>query len=180
MDQSGEFTAFVGERAYAQGTLEQILTKLRSRFARYRGTVFLIFDHETGKQHDFDLREGKNDVPPSRGQAGPGRPKLGVVAREVTLLPRHWEWLEAQPKGASVTLRQLLDEAQKHESAESRKRRAIYAAGRFLSGIAGNYANYEEASRALYRGDLDGFEKLISSWPRDVRDCALSIAKRKT
>lgn len=173
-----EFTAFIGERALAHGTLEHILPKLRARFARDRGTVFLIFDHETGKQHDFDLRERKTDGPPSRGQTGPGRPKLGVVAREVTLLPRHWEWLEAQPKGASVTLRQLLDEAQKHESKESRKRRAIYAAGRFLSGIAGNYSNYEEASRALYRGDLDGFEELISRWPRDVRECALSIAKR--
>ncbi|MFY0534142.1 DUF2239 family protein [Nannocystis pusilla] len=38
------------------------------------------------------------EEPPAR--TGPGRPKLGVVSREVSLLPRHWEWLERQPSGS--------------------------------------------------------------------------------
>jgi hypothetical protein len=94
---------------------------------------------------------------------------LGVVSREVSLLPRHWDWLEQQPNGASAALRRLVDQARKHEPGKERARLATEAAGRILSAMAGNLPGYEEASRALYAADRAHFEELILEWPRDIR-----------
>ena len=176
-----QYTAFIGQRLLGSGVLEGLLPKIKARFDRDRGTMFLIFDDETGKQVDFDLRGTLDQAlarahPPSP-QSGPGRPRLGVIAREITLLPRHWEWLELQPNGASATIRRLIEEARKSEPAKARKEQAIHAAGRFLSAMAGNYPEYEEASRALYGRDSQHFSELVSEWPRDVRDYALRLAK---
>jgi uncharacterized protein len=139
-----------------------------------------VFDDETGKQTDFNLSGSRDEVLKRAGQkpepGGPGRPRLGVVSREVTLLPRHWEWLEMQPHGASAAIRRLIEEARKNETGEMRRQRAIQAAGRFLSAMAGDYAGYEEASRALYRGEEARFAQLISGWPKDVRNYALRLA----
>ena len=107
---------------------------------------------------------------------GPGRPKLGVVAREVTLLPRHWEWLNAQPGGASVALRKLVDAARVTHADNDRRRLAQQSADRFMSALAGNEPGYEEAARALYAGDRDRFERSMVAWPADVRDYAVQLA----
>ena len=111
------------------------------------------------------------DAPPPSPR-GPGRPKLGVVAREVTLLPRHWEWLAQQSGGASVALRKLVDEARRAGEDRDRVRQAQEAAYRFMSAMAGNKANYEDAIRALFAGEAARFENLIAEWPADVRDHA--------
>lgn len=181
MESTKNYTVFIGERLVAAGALAEVLPKMKVRFERDRGTSFATFDDETGKQIDFDLRGSLDEVvaratqPPA--QRGPGRPRMGVTSREITLLPRHWDWLEQQPNGASAAVRRLIEEARKREPAKARKEQAMQAAGRFLSAMAGNYPGYEEASRALYRGDRKLFLELISTWPKDVRDYALSLAQ---
>lgn len=107
---------------------------------------------------------------------GPGRPKLGVVAREVTLLPRHWEWLSSQPGGASVALRKLVEVARRSSEVKDRVRQASAVAYRFMSTIAGHEAGFEEASRALFAGDQAGFEALIAAWPVDVQNHLKALA----
>jgi len=166
METTKKYTAFVGERLVASGSLEEVLPRLKATFDRNRSTLFLIFDDETGAQVDFDLRGTVAAVlarhGPSPVQTGPGRPRLGVISREITLLPRHWEWLGRQPNGASATIRRLVEEARKREPAELRRQQARAATERFLFALAGNYPGYEEASRALYRGDSPRFAELIS------------------
>jgi hypothetical protein len=150
-------------------------------FDRDAGTPLLIFQDQTGRQEDFDLRGPLAEVlsrvlaPPPR--PGPGRPKLGVVSREVSLLPRHWAWLQEQQGGASAALRRLVDQARKQEPAKERARQSKEATYRFLTAIAGNFPDYEEATRALYAGNRDGFEQRIVAWPVDVRDHALRMAE---
>jgi len=112
---------------------------------------------------------------PRRGR---GRPKLGVVAREVTLLPRHWTWLNAQPGGASVALRKLVDAARKGNGDGDRRRAGQEATYRFMHAIAGDRAGFEDAARALFAGDLGRFEDAIADWPHDVREHATMLAAR--
>ena len=107
---------------------------------------------------------------------GPGRPKLGVVAREVTLLPRHWDWLNAQPGGASVALRKLVEEARRANEGKDRVRQSQEAAYRFMSVMAGNRPGFEEATRALFAGRAGRFDQLIEPWPEDVRHYARKLA----
>ena len=107
---------------------------------------------------------------------GPGRPKLGVVAREITLLPRHWEWLARQPGGASVALRKLVDEARRANKDKDRVRQAQETAYRFIAAIGENKPHYEEVARALFAGDAGRFETWTTSWPADVRDHARALA----
>lgn len=162
----------------AAGPLGQVLPELKKRFDADRSAMMLVFDDATGRQVDFDLRGTEAQVlarvlPEQR--TGPGRPKLGVVSREISLLPRHWEWLEEQPNGASAALRRLVDEARRREQGRARVRIALDAAARFLSAIAGDLAGYEEATRALYAKDRAKLEGLTSRWPRDVRKHMLRI-----
>jgi hypothetical protein len=173
MEENRTYTAFVGETLVASGPLEAMLPEVKARFDRDASALFLIFEDQSGRQVDFDLRGAVNDVVaralPSPPRTGPGRPKLGVVSREVSLLPRHWEWLEQQPNGASAALRRLVDEARKRDPGKERARLATEAAGRILSAMAGNLPGYEEAGRALYASNGAHFEDLIRDWPRDIR-----------
>jgi hypothetical protein len=149
--------------------MEELLPLVRRWAATHGEAGILGFSDRSGVQIDFDLRGVMAD------RAGPGRPKLGVVAREVTLLPRHWEWLRAQPGGASGALRRLVDAASK--TPEAKARQARDAAGRFLTAIAGNLPGYEEATRALYSGDAEGFRACMAAWPDDIRAHALQLAR---
>ncbi len=138
----------------------------------------LIFNSENGHVVDIDYRGEPADVagrlqdPPR----GPGRPKLGVVAREVTLLPRHWEWLSAQPGGASVALRKLVEEARRAGATDDRIRLGRESAYRFISSMAGNEVGFEEATRALFAGNESSFKYNSAAWPCDVREHALHMA----
>jgi hypothetical protein len=173
MEEILTYTAFVGETLIASGTLETMLPVIKARFDRDASTLFLIFEDQSGRQVDFDLRGSVNEVVaralPAPPRSGPGRPKLGVVSREVSLLPRHWDWLEQQPNGASAALRRLVDEVRKREPGKERARLATEAAGRILSALAGNLPGYEEASRALYAADRGRLEELVEDWPGDIR-----------
>lgn len=113
-----------------------------------------------------------------RVRSGPGRPKLGVVAREVTLLPRHWEWLATQPGGASVVLRKLVEHARTQQSPKDRARQAQESAYRFMSALAGNLAGFEEATRKLFANDRVGFNEQLQGWPEDIRAHAARLAGR--
>ncbi len=175
MDTLLTYSAFVGWTQIAAGTLETVLraVKLRQAEGQTEGTL-LIFENQTGRQVDFDLRGSVEEVLeralPKPERTGPGRPKLGVTSREISLLPRHWEWLETQPNGASATLRRLVDAARKLDSSD---RTAVEATGRFMSGIAGNLPEFEEAYRALYARDREQLEQRVNGWPPDVREYIL-------
>lgn len=184
MDTLSTCTAFAGERLLASGAPPSVALAVRAAL-RVSPNAILIFDDRTGRQIDFDLR-GSADEIAARLQGpeasstepprGAGRPKLGVVAREVTLLPRHWDWLAAQPGGASVTLRKLVEAARKGGDAGVSARQAQEAADRFMSAMLGNQPGYEEAARALYAGDRTRFLALSEGWPGDLRDHARKLA----
>lgn len=172
--------AFAGPRRVAAGALPDVLRVLKRRFDADRADLVLAFEVETGRQVDFDLRGSLDEVlareagPPRRG---PGRPRLGVTSREVTLLPRHWEWLEAQPGGASGALRRLVEQAARADPGRERARRIRDALSRFLAATAGDRPGYEEACRALFAGDTARFEALVRRWPRDLRAHAVGRAR---
>jgi uncharacterized protein len=176
MSDEDTYTAFAGERLLASGAKPTVLLALKGH--EREGDRVLVFDDATGRQVDFDLRGTPEEVlarAEARTRAGPGRPKLGVVSREVSLLPRHWEWLEQQPNGISAALRRLVDEARKREPDQARARQA---AGRFMWAMAGDLRGFEEASRALYAGDHARLRKLIRAWPGDVRAHLLALAEQ--
>jgi len=178
MESEQRYTAFKGTTKIASGELRQVLPELKNRFDADRNVMLLVFEDATGRQVDFDLRGTEAQVlaravPAPR--TGPGRPKLGVVSREISLLPRHWEWLEEQPSGASAALRRLVDEARRREQGRNRVRLALDATARFMSAMAGNLAGFEEATRALYAKDRARLESLIIKWPRDVREHILDL-----
>jgi hypothetical protein len=167
MEEKQSYTAFYGERQIASGPLAELLRLVKEWVAKNGEAGVLYFDDRTGRQVDFNLREAAPAGP------GPGRPKLGVVSREISLLPRHWDWLQQQPNGASAALRRLVDQAR--NSTRDQERRAREATGRFLMAVAGNYPGYEEATRALYAGDQERMESLMSEWPSDVRQYAARL-----
>lgn len=172
MDSERTYAAFANGRLVAAGGLGTMLGKVKAHLDR-GGDPPLIFEDQTGRQVDFDFRGTPAEVleraVPPEPKAGPGRPRLGVVAREVTLLPRHWEWLERQSGGASAALRRLVDEARKREPGKERARLAREAASKVMWAAAGDLPNFEEASRALFGRDRARFEKLIAAWPGDLR-----------
>ena len=189
---SADYIAFEGERRIASGDLQAVARAAKQTLDQRRDASVLIFNGSTSEPVDLDFRGGLEDVlarlpapngtapaepelPPNRG---PGRPKLGVVAREVTLLPRHWEWLAQQAGGASVAIRRLVEEARRGGDDKDRIRRAQEAAYRFMSAMAGNKPHFEEATRALFAPDPVRFKALIAGWPADIRDHAAKLAER--
>jgi len=178
-------TAFEGSRRIASGELAEVALATKAVVERGERGPVLVFDDETSEPIELDLRGSPDDVlarlpssdddmPPT--PRGPGRPRLGVVAREVTLLPRHWEWLAAQSGGASVAIRRLVEEARRASEPADRVRRARDAAYRFMAAVAGNEPGFEEATRALFSGDLDRFVAHTAAWPADVREHARLLA----
>ncbi len=174
------FTAFIGPRLLASGPLAEVALAVRKAGQSPATGPILIFDDATGRPVDFDLRcksfESSTEEIASAEPRGRGRPKLGVVAREVTLLPRHWEWLANQPGGASVALRKLVDEARRTSGDRDRHRAARDAAYHFMSAMAGDLPGFEEASRALFAGERRRFSEHIAGWPDDVRDHIIKLA----
>lgn len=173
MNTSETYTAFAAFRRIAHGPIESVLPEAKSYAESHPDEQILFFEYETGRQRDFDLsapvESGPVRVPGSGAQKRRGRPRLGVECGELCLLPRHWDWLAAQPRSASATMRRLIDAARKDESSHDRLRRRIVAADRFLYAIGGDLEGYEEASRALYAERLDDFRNLTAAWPEDVR-----------
>lgn len=180
-----QYTAFEGTTQLAAGPLASVALAVARAERQPDHGPLLVFDDRSGEQIDLDLRGSDADlqarfgtagVPEAPSPRGRGRPRLGVVAREVTLLPRHWDWLAAQPGGASVALRRLVEEARKAQPDRARLRQQRERAYRFMSAIAGNLAGFEEASRALFAGDRERLEAHTAAWPPDVRAHALHLA----
>jgi len=184
------FTAFSGTRRIAHGSLDDVALRAKRLLDRVEAPQLLIFDDATGAVIEIDLRGSVADVteramreapagsvpPRPAAPRGPGRPRLGVVAREVTLLPRHWEWLNRQPGGASVALRKLVEDARRGASGQDRIREARETTYRFISAMAGNEPGFEEATRALFAGRREDFEAHSAAWPEDVREHAARLA----
>src|SRR5688572_21408031 len=167
MDTPSTYTAFAGERLVFSGELPELLRRVKKKLEKSPESRVLVFEDRTGQQVDFDMSGTIEQIlmrlkpeEPERAM-GPGRPKLGVVAREVTLLPRHWAWLEQQPQGVSAAIRRLVDEARKREPDKERARLARAATSKFMWVMAGDLPGFEEASRALFANDTKKFEALI-------------------
>ena len=188
-------TAFEGSRCIASGRLDEVARAAKTVVDRAAHSAsplpILIFNDATSETIELDWRGSVDDfaarlallplaedLPDESAQPtpelpdsprGPGRPRMGVVAREITLLPRHWEWLAGQSGGASVALRKLVEVARRDSEAKDRVRQARNVGYKFMSTLAGHEVGFEEASRALFAGDRAGFELLIAAWPIDVQ-----------
>lgn len=177
--------AFAGSKLIASGELKDVAVAAKRAIDSDANSTILLFDDESklveidfrGTMAEFKSKLEKTLMPvipttnvdQSKSEhTGPGRPKLGVVAREVTLLPRQWQWLSSQPGGASVTLRKLVEAARKANQGEDQKRRAREITYRFMSAMAGNEPGFEEATRALFANDKEKFASEIENWPADV------------
>lgn len=187
-------TAFAGSRRIASGPVREVALAAKAVIDRDATIAILIFDDRTSRPVEVDFRGTAEDVlrrlapdgdapqrpadpePAAAPSRGPGRPKLGVVAREVTLLPRHWDWLAQQAGGASVALRKLVEQARRAHGERDQIRQAQESSYRFMAAMAGNQPGFEEATRALFAGDRDRFAVLIASWPADIRDHAMCLA----
>jgi hypothetical protein len=185
------YSTFDGFRRLVTGSLAEAALACRHALAAQPDQPVLIIDNASGRNIDVAL-EGSDEelaarlaprpAPPTDAEPaadaprGRGRPKLGVVPREVTLLPRHWEWLATQPGGASVTLRRLVEDARRSHADRDRMRRAQGRAYQFMLAVAGDLPGYEEATRALFANDHDKLEREIALWPSDVREHALMLA----
>lgn len=192
--QSDSCTAFAGTERIASGAPREVAQACKTLVDAGDARTLLIFDDATAEPVEMYFRgslqdvlqrlhgdiseavSGAADLESAPALRAPGRPKLGVVGREVTLLPRHWEWLNAQPGGASVALRKLVQQAQRTNEGRDRVRRSQEVAFRFMSAIAGNEPGFEEATRALFAGDRQRFEEHTASWPLGVRAYAVALA----
>lgn len=197
-------TAFEGSRCIASGTLREVTLATKPVVDGWASSIspppILVFDVASSEVIELDWRGTLADFearltaldrvmtpamppapaeePPAVADAprGPGRPKLGVAAREVTLLPRHWEWLASQPGGASVALRKLVETARLASETKDRVRHCAAVTYKFMSTMAGHEPGFEEASRALFAGDQAGFASRVAAWPADVQAHLLTIS----
>lgn len=185
------YTAFTNDQEITSGDLREVARQTKLAMDRNANAAILIFDNTTSQQVEIDFRgtvkqvldripETQTEKPadPAPATRGPGRPKLGVVSREVTLLPRHWDWLNTQRGGASVTLRRLVEEAKRASTTTDQTRQALESIDRFMRVMAGNLPGYEEAARWLYRKDRATFEGIIAAWPTDIRKHLQQLADR--
>jgi len=169
------FACFCGPNRIEEGSLSEVaLAAWRLTQADPRKPT-LTFNRDSGAVVDLNLNGTEHDVATRYievGEAAPkrGRPKLGVVPREITLLPRHWEWLARQPGGASATLRRLVDSARKDRAVQDVARERVTAAYNFMAAMAGDLPLFEEASRELFSHNFAKFETLIANWSPDIQN----------
>lgn len=175
--------AFLGEKLITEGELDEVKGKIKNLIDKQN---ILLFNQLSGSQIHIDFSEQGQAVtdaemsetaPEALPKSKRGRPKLGVVGREITLLPRHWQWLDSQRGGASATLRRLVDQQRNSKESEDRVRFAQDSTNRFIYAVAGNMSNFEEAVRAIYSGNETGFTESIAVWPADIRKCAAHYAQ---
>jgi uncharacterized protein len=177
MNQEPSCTAFDHQHLIASGPLSDVVRAVKRSLDAGMAGPLLVFDDRSSEQVEVDFRGSLDEVlsrlslgedqseTPSRG---PGRPKLGVVPREITLLPRHWDWLASQPGGASASLRRLVEQAVRSGGAKDRARQSTESVDRFMRVMAGDLPRYEDASRAFYRRDRASFAEAIAEWPQDI------------
>ncbi|HEY6815083.1 MAG TPA: DUF2239 family protein [Croceibacterium sp.] len=161
-------TVFHKGTLLARGMREEVVPAMRALQPLERANDLLAFDDETGRQIDIDIRPEADLAPRPRG-----RPALGVEAKEVTLLPRHWEWLASQRGGASATLRKLVEDAARKGRVARDHHDTAY---RFLYAMAGDLPSFDEATREMYAGNKAGYDHFSCDWPPDVRDHGRRLA----
>lgn len=186
METASTYTAFEGHSLLIRGALTDVIIKIKKKLGKAENSAILIFSDATGRVMDFNFHGTEKEVlkrldvfvadDEPRDSPGPGRPKLGVISREVSLLPRHWEWLASQSGGASATLRKLVEEAKKKSLSGNSARQSQERSHKFMSAVAGDLKGYEEALRALYKRDEKAFLAEIAGWPRDVRNHVAALA----
>lgn len=181
--EQGLYTAFIGNRCIASGGLAEVARKLKELERIGEQEPVLVFSDVTGRLIELDLRGTVEEVverasltehrvaeeAEARLKRGPGRPKLGVISREVTLLPEQWDWLDTQPGGASAALRRLVLTAKRSSREKDQARQSQEAAYRFMTTMAGDFPGFEEALRAFYRRETNRLAEIIKAWPEDVR-----------
>ncbi|USY24240.1 DUF2239 family protein [Alcaligenes sp. 1735tsa3] len=187
------YTSFMGHRRIASGPMLTNVLAVKKVLESGVNDPVLIFDDVTGRFVDVntqgtdeelaqryapvDAPEVEVEQTEEEAPRGRGRPKLGVIPREVTLLPRHWDWLATQPGGASVALRKLVEEARRASAAKDQRRQAQERAYNFMTAIGGDLPGFEEAMRALFADELERFKTLLAGWPEDVREHAIKLVK---
>lgn len=181
------YVAFVGHQLISRGPIEQVVEVCKKHHDEKDPNIRLaLYDENTGRAVDIDFERTLDEVlkslsahpvlaesqpqPVEDTPKGPGRPKLGVISREVTLLERHWAWLGRQNGSASATLRRLVDKARKENPEADRYYDVREALHHFLWDLAGDFSNFEEATRSLFRNELDAMLDLCGNWPNDIRD----------
>jgi uncharacterized protein len=181
--QTAVFSVFLGSKRLATGPLRQVALVAKKAVDRGAQRRVLIYNDSTGRSIDIDVRGSDAEILSKLTDPAPaplprrrGRPRLGVVARDVTLLPHQWQWLSSQPGGASVAIRKLVDAAQHTNPSADRQGERQAAACHFISSMALDLANFEEAAVALKAHDRERFRLLTRSWPIDVRDHAIRLA----
>ncbi|MGZ3694378.1 MAG: DUF2239 family protein [Bdellovibrionota bacterium] len=187
MNEQTLYSAFANSNLLFRGPLSEVVLKVKKSLGKAENSSILIFSDATGKTMDFNFQGSERDVLKrlevfvSSSEAiettGPGRPKLGVVSREVSLLPRHWEWLATQSGGASATLRTLIEEAKKKSSTQMNTKQLQERAYKFMSVMAGDLRGFEEALRALYKKDRENFLLHTKEWPRDIKNHVAEMTK---
>ena len=181
-------TAFVEDALLAEGPLSAVALAVKAHLSESPDASVVIFDDDTGHVIDLNLQGSDSQIigrldqvadgaTTDKKPAGRGRPNLGVIAREVTLLPRHWEWLAQQRGGASATLRRLIDAARKHDAPGEETSSARETTYRAMRVLAGNREGFEEAARALFAGDAESFDARLGSWPSPIGQYLRRIAK---
>ena len=194
---ASQYIAFDGDQRVGAGELVEVARAAKRCVDIGMPGPLLLFDAVSSQPLELDLRgslddvlarlpavpeaaaaagDGQSEALPNVTRAGPGRPRLGVIAREITLLPRHWQWLSEQSGGASVTIRRLVEEARSTSTERDRRRRAQDSAYRFMSAVLGDQPGFEEATRALFAGDPTRFDECAREWPQDLRDHAQLLA----
>lgn len=165
-----QFAVFSQQRLLCRGSLHEIVPLVHAQAVDPANQLIFI-QEESGRTVDLDWRGTPKEVL-ERSQtqlgpkkAGPGRPKLGVQSREITLLPRHWAWLDAQRGSRSAVLRKLVEREMKGGGAV--RVDALYGA---LSTLAGDLPGFEEATRALFALDWEGFAEQCLPWPESLRN----------
>lgn len=181
---------FCDHELLAKGAEKDILPLAKAYYDQGKKGRLLALNCESGQNYEMDLRGTLDEVlariqpeptastDEAQDKSGPGRPKLGVIGKEVTLLPRHWEWLNSQPGGASVTLRKLVEEARKQHASRDEIRKILDGTYRFMWVMAGDLPQFEEATRALFARDLVEFAKQVGAWSPDIANCALEMMQR--
>ena len=191
MQQASKILAFSAQKLIAEGSFSEVIQLVKNHIKHNDTGNTLFFNGSDGRQIDINLRAGNGESASASGASvadsgsgedkpgkkSRGRPKLGVVGREVTLLPRHWQWLDDQRGGASARLRRLIDQERKANAGEDRIRQSQDSANRFMYAMAGNIPGFEEAVRALYARNKARFDQETSAWPVDIRDCARGFAE---
>ena len=181
------YTAFGNEKLIAHGSLDEVVLKIKRWHDKNSTGSLLVFNDFTGKTMEFDLRGSEKEVlqkiemfipqDTAAVSVGPGRPKLGVVTREVSLLPQHWEWLASQPEGASAALRKLVEGAKKNLVMKESVKQVQERVYKIMSILAGDLPQYEEALRSLYRRNAENFKQHTAIWSPDIKEYVMKIAE---